>query len=442
MSDVDDLRTHLIEEREADHDTGAAALAAVARVEYFNRQRDAGARDVAALTCPGARLPSVVALFRWLASCPSPTWDAVASAERAHGPGAVAWLSGLSQLVPIVGLPAPLGEHLVDRSLVECSRQWRSMPAPRPRHPLAPLVDSWQRLAPERGRIADKDVQIMARNVAMVEQDAPGYYLSRFGAAAHQSPDGQLLMDFATESERGPTLPAEVWTMGMPEAEKRGAVIPLPFRIWISVVLHVPLHARHGDYPIRLEGTRDDPLTLRRFLSWPYSLPRNQHTGRIAPPGPASYWGTMIDAIDLINAHETPYVRNGHLWLRRVVTVDKPGEYNPAMLDDPWGVTVWLPPGDGTGPRIRLHRLQRWWRHRGGDAAAVRALINLRFRWYIEGKRVAPVAKAGPWLQRRDPKVYDKLTDAAKDAIFYPAGTGKNVGTCDCRTPTPCSRSW
>ena len=131
-----------------------------------------------------------------------------------------------------------------------------------------------------------------------------------------------------------------------------------------------------------------------------------------------------MDAIDLINDHETPYVRNGHLWLRRVVTVDKPGEYNRAMLDDPWGVTVWLPPGDGTGPRVPLHRLQRWWKTRGGDAAAVRALINLRFRWHVEGKRLAPVAKDGPWLYRHDPKVYDRLTDADKDAICFPAGTG------------------
>ena len=107
------------------------------------------------------------------------------------------------------------------------------------------------------------------------------------------------------------------------------------------------------------------------------------------------------------------------------MTVDKSGEYHSAMLDDPWGVTVWLPPGDGTGPRVPLHRLQRWWGKRGGDAAAVRGLINLRFRWHIEGKRLAPVAKGGPWLHRRDPLVYDKLTDADKDAIFYPAGTGK-----------------
>lgn len=72
-----------------------------------------------------------------------------------------------------------------------------------------------------------------------------------------------------------------------------------------------------------------------------------------------------MDAIDLINAHETPYVRDGQLWLRRVITIDKPGEYSRAMLDDPRGVTVWLPPGDGRGPRVVRHRLQWWWKTRG-----------------------------------------------------------------------------
>ena len=325
----------------------------------------------------------------------------------------------------LVPFPPPLPTFL--RSIVNMHLLWTEAHEHNPtlRHPIAPLVDSWQRLAAERGRITDKRVQIMPRSVAMVEHDAPSYYLPRFGPAAHQAPDGQLLMDFATESERGPTLPAEVWTMGMPEAEKRGAVVPLPFRIWISAVLHVPLNLRHGEHPIKLEGQVNDPLTLRRFLSWPYSLPRNKRTGRIEPPGPAAYWNRLMDAIDLINDHETPYVRNGHLWLRRVVTVDKPGEYNPAMLDDPWGVTVWLPPGDGTGPRVALGRLQRWWKTRGGDAAAVRALINLAFRWHVEGKRLAPAGKDGPWLYRRNPKVYDPLTDDDKIAICFPAGTGK-----------------
>lgn len=60
----------------------------------------------------------------------------------------------------------------------------------------------------------------------------------------------------------------------------------------------------------------------------------------------------------------------------------------------------------------------------GGDAAVVRALINLRFRWHIEGSRIGRAGRNGPWLFRRGPKVYDQLTDADKGAICFPAGTG------------------
>ena len=101
--------------------------------------------------CPPARIPAPVDLFRWLPSCPPGAWDEVTAAELAHGPGAVAWASGLIEIVPIVRLPEPMAVHMVDRSLVECSRQWRSMPEPRPRHPVAPLVDAWQRRAPDVG---------------------------------------------------------------------------------------------------------------------------------------------------------------------------------------------------------------------------------------------------------------------------------------------------
>ena len=409
----------------------AAIMAAVARLSWFDWHDGA--------KCPADRIPTppdVVARARELPEVQQREADR--RLMKVYGRIAGWGIDPRSpdRLTPVARVWEPIrGVGSVEQkpslyTIEDVHAAWCALPGDgRPRHPLAPLVAAWQENATRQdakpGTITNKDVQIMPRNVAMVEHDAPGYYLSRFGAAAHQAQDGQLLMDFATEGERGPTLPAEVWTMGMKEAEKRGAVIALPFRIWIAPVLHVPLQQRPGGDPINLEGPRDDPLTLRRFLSWAYDLKRNPRTGRFELPGPSSYWHRLTDAIDLVNAHETPYVRNGHLWRRRVVTVDKPGEYNRELLDDPWGVTVWLPPGHGTGPRIRLDRLQRWWRSRGGDAAAVRALINLRFRWHVEGKRLAPAGGDGPWLFKRDPKVYDRLTDGDKDAICYPAGTGK-----------------
>ena len=412
VSDVDALRDRLIAERLAAHESGAEVLAAVARVEHFNRQRDAGARDVGALTCPDNRLPSPLDLFRWMPSVPDAAWDAVGAAEVAHGPGAVAWLSSVRDVLTAENVPLRGGIFVLEHALADCSRQWSRMPEPRPRHPGAALVDAWQAAQPVAEPMVDDDrPRIMPRAVAHIEHNAESFYLSRFGPAVHRDAGGQLLMGFAEEGERGPTLPANVWTMGLSDAEKRGAVVPLALRIWIAAVLHTPLHTRHGNYPILLNQSDGSALTLRRFLQWVYP-------GR--PPRPNEYWPRILRAREVINATELPYAdARGNLWGRQVVRLDTP--YTRPGLDDPWPTIVHLPPGDGTGARVPFERLQYWWTR---DAAATRALINLAYRWHIEGKRMMPAPGGKYWLQLRDPKLYDRLTDAEIEALCYPPGTG------------------
>ena len=87
----------------------------------------------------------------------------------------------------------------------------------------------------------------------------------------------------------------------------------------------------------------------------------------------------------------------GNLWGRQVVRLDTP--YTRPGLDDPWPTIVHLPPGDGTGARVPFERLQYWWTR---DAAATRALINLAYRWHIEGKRMMP-APGGKWCAKVTP---------------------------------------
>jgi hypothetical protein len=194
--------------------------------------------------------------------------------------------------------------------------------------------------------------------------------------------------------------------MGLAAAEKRGAVVPLALRIWVAAVLHTPLNARRSRHPIELVD-----LTLRKFLAWVY-------TGKTLPQ-PARYWPPLLKAREVINSTELPFEYAGNLWSRPVVTLATP--LTRPGLDDPWPVTVHLPPGDGNGPPITFSRLQHW---SVGDAACYRALINLAYRWHIEGKRLMPAPRGSHWLQRRVPKLYDKLTDNDVDAICYPPGTG------------------
>ena len=294
--------------------------------------------------------------------------------------------------------------------VVRVHTAWRTAPKP-PRHPLAPLVDAWQQRPQAESMVDDDRPRIMPRAVAHIENNAESYYLARFGPAVHRDGGGQLLMGFAEEGERGPTLPANVWTMGLADAEKRGAVVPLALRIWIAAVLHTPMHARHGNYPILLNQSDGSALTLRRFLRWVYPS---------RPPKPNEYWPRILRAREVINATELPYAdARGNLWGRQVVRLDTP--YTRPGLDDPWPTTVHLPPGDGTGARVAFERLQYWWTR---DAAATRALINLAYRWHIEGKRMMPAPGGNHWLQLRDPKLYDRLTDADIDALCFPPGTG------------------
>ena len=257
----------------------------------------------------------------------------------------------------------------------------------------------------------NRDRLIIPRSIAQVEQTANACYLARFGRAVHYDRSGQLLMGFATEGERGPTLPANVWTMGLSGAEKRGSPVPLALRIWMACILHAPLSARSGDlaYPI-------DDLTLRKFLWWLYA-------GK-SLPSYDKYWDGLQHARDVINDHEIEYEHNGLLWRRQVVNLDMPEAYRPELLDSRWPVLVWFPPGDGNGPPIDYSRLRRWGA-RGGNGAAWRALINLAYRWHIEGLRLRPVRAGKHWVQRRNPKLYDKLTDDIKDALCFPPGTGK-----------------
>ena len=434
MSDVDALRDRLIAERLTAQT--AEILAAVARVEYYNRQYNASARTVDALTCPPALAAlTPAALADWaprtllevrgevvsrladsllaapdpgpLAAWPPPgDWppallDALdpARGARAVFALAVAWLNGEA--------PGAVG---VAWLMVRVHAAWCTAPKP-PLHPLAPLVDAWQQRPQAESMVDDDRPRIMPRAVAHIENNAESYYLARFGPAVHRDAGGQLLMGFAEEGERGPTLPANVWTMGLAEAEKRGAVVPLALRIWIAAVLHTPMHARHGNYPILLNQSDGSALTLRRFLRWVYPS---------RPPKPNEYWPRILRAREVINATELPYAdARGNLWGRQVVRLDTP--YTRPGLDDPWPTIVHLPPGDGTGARVAFERLQYWWTR---DAAATRALINLAYRWHIEGKRMMPAPGGNHWLQLRDPHLYDRLTDADIDALCFPPGTG------------------
>ena len=180
MSDVDALRDRLIAERLTART--AEILAAVARVEYYNRQYNAGARTVDALTCPPALAALTPAdLAARLPECPESAGAEAIGRDEALGflAGDVAgYVTGGRAPGPSLGMDMPAlfaiaapgrgaGAAKVEHCVRYVHRRWLAYHAgalrmestddnllrwtappvggwPAVAHPLAPLVDAWQ----------------------------------------------------------------------------------------------------------------------------------------------------------------------------------------------------------------------------------------------------------------------------------------------------------
>ena len=331
------------------------------------------------------------------------------------------WLPVRTARPDLASSPDP--ETAIGAAIEAVHAAWSAPPdGERGRHPLAPLVDAWQEHAPILApAVTDYDRPlILSRQFATVRDDVEGYYLRRFNTAAHRA-GGQLLLGFEHPEMEGPTLPADVWNMQLADAEKRGPGLPAALRIFLASIVHVPLSARASNPftpPVMLMGPDGRPWTLRRFLDLIYA-------GRKRP---GEFWPVLWGAREVLHNVEMQYQWNGRLWSRPLLRLDWPqsvtGGYETSMLDEPWPVSVHPPPGDGNGAPVRWDRLRQLMTR---DAAAARALVNLAYRWHIEGKRLMPAPGKGSkhWLQRRDPKLYDRITDRLAEQLCFPPGTGR-----------------
>ena len=269
-----------------------------------------------------------------------PVLDTAMSVARA-----AAGITGPPVPVPVEAAALPFGDSLYWLGLVVGAlalpigrgadvathhAAWCALPEPRPRHWLAPLVAAWQRRPVPVVAVTDYDRDlILSRQFATVRDDAEGYYLTRFKAAAHHA-GGQLLLGFEHPEMDGPTLPADVWTMELAEAEKRGPGLPAALRIFLASIVHVPLSARASSDPftppVMLMGPDGRPWTLRRFLDLIY-------TGRKRP---GEFWPVLWGAREVLHAIEMPYQWNGRLWSRPLLRLDWPqsvaGGYDTSML--------------------------------------------------------------------------------------------------------------
>ena len=314
-------------------------------------------------------------------------------------------------MVDPAGLPRSL---MKPRSLMDCLEEWkrrRIEDDPELRFAFSPLVIEIieQRLSQFSTKVdaVTHGSPIVPRCIAQVEYGVDSNYLRHYGPAAHQDLTGNLALGFEHESTRGPTLPDNIWRMGLDDSpQHRPAPPAFALRLFLTLIMKVQLEQRQSLYAVELRPT------LGEVLEWVYGHKNVR---------PARYWPDLQDAREAFKDGEFVFERDGVLWKRQLVNMDLP-LVRPS-LDTPLRALIWLPSGETTGPQLRFCRLQYWGVRR---AACYRALINLGFRSHIEGLRLMPVRKRKFWIPKPDPRVYDLLTDDIVDAYCFPAGTGKH----------------
>ena len=150
--------------------------------------------------------------------------------------------------------------------------KWCSLPAPRPRHPLAPLVDAWQQRPTAATPFVPVNRASLPRLARMGTDEArlPGF-------PEHDAPetDGQLLFDLPGigAAVRGCTS----WLLwlfdaagGQSLSSGRGA--PWDLRMFVYALLHLDVHDRDGEWH-----------TLRFAASPDHSKAIYEETGRRIP---------------------------------------------------------------------------------------------------------------------------------------------------------------
>ena len=365
---------------------GPSMLAALARGIWHN------AHDGSA--CPADRIPAPAALAAWLPMFPAAVWAEVGAAELAAGAGAVCWVSSAGQAVAgamnHAEAPAWFGNVTV-----AAHRQWAGLPAPRPRHPIAPLVACWQRDAPvdvEPETRTDRRIMPVLRVVGTSPERERGIL---FGGLVDDRPrevDLPLFPDLEPKRYRVPLLEI-VDATGVP-LRNRGKGAPLESRLLVRGGLLMIRPEDRGRTTVRIA------VTVGEMLDGLYPGKRriSQNWPKVEAALRTARDFTVTDA-------------TGGRWfpmaLRRLPAERRDGE--PPALDDVVVIDLAPPPGAGSGATVDLPAL---------DLMGVKS--GPRWRAYIAGRsliwtpgktrRPAPRAAGRRYGWSADPSDYPVLT--------------------------------
>ena len=395
MSDVDTLRDRLIAEREnADPTAAVEILAAVARVEHYNRKYGEGSGTVADLTCPADRITQPADLAAWLPECPADvTATAVDLANdawsvlRGHGMpgtnGAIRFgLLGFQIPMVMVMKTAhrqqkrEIGAGDPDLLIGAFHLLWLDARQHNGslRHPLAPIVEAWQLLAPVTAEWDTRPHSVLPGTLAgsggglrplVVANDPRQLPLMLTGGTGE--PPRQLWLGFKQpEPEHVPVLPLVAFDRRGGVSMTRGAGAAHAIRLYVEALLAVPPDLRRVGY--------GPPAALRCKLRdvvaglWP----RGWNRGRD--------WPRLLAGLDELRRLGVEWEHNGTGGVWFAVTVRSVPR--DAQLDDLVQFEVLLPPGSGPGPMVAREHL----RLLGLDSApAYRLYLSLCWLWDYYG---------------------------------------------------------
>ena len=336
--------------------------------------------------CPDNRIPTPADLADWLPECPEATEEAdellaaaiapdLATACRLtrHNPEAMRWMDwppacdwtadsgALLARVTWTGL-GMMGTADLDVATVHGA--WRALPAGR-RHPLAPIVDDWQRRADVPVEPDRRPSGILPASLRTAHRE----HADRLPLAL----DGQTPMGAAPGAQAHlpgleppasalvPVLPLALYDLAGGAMQTRGRGAPVAQRLFFEVLMSVGRLDRAPGQTARVESTYRE---LVAWL-WPNLRGRTWDRSRHLP----ALYGALLE----LDGMRIEWERQ--LWRLVGVTALPTAATRP---DDPAVFRVEHLPGSERGPMIDREALRRFGTV---SAPAWRAYLRLAYLW-------------------------------------------------------------
>lgn len=327
--------------------------------------------------CPSEQIPSETELREW---CTGEGWPTAASLVQFGGEtykwGAIALGDSISQfcLVRVGGT----NNAVFCRDLEMVHSAWCDAPLDqRPPHPLAPLVDAWQRRPRqvETYRKQHSVAPLVLKATQLHPQDAPqdDHYgqlplvasPDPVGQWSHQSQQAKL--PFLERSKKGQivsALPVQLYDRAGGVLQTKGRGSPISLRLFFEALMSTPLQGRSAHTSAELVVTLGDLVAW----IWPNGWERRRNL-------PALAWA-------LKDLGELRIEWERRLWNLVVARTLPTWE---TKLTDPIVFHVFSLPGSDRGPSIDRFQLRYWGLQ---SASAYRVYLRLAYLWDdVKGKR-------------------------------------------------------